>query len=281
MLSSRPAPPALRPPPNTPSTPTFPTSFPPFTLVTSYEDTSSEDEDGNDTDPHVLSSYGLLSSPESYIPPPSLSAPSPLSSSPGRYPHGCLRLRTPIRRPPLPNRTHGGWSCPRVVIGGCDSGPSSPVTPTPTVRTKPVYPGYLRSSPSSPIPSRPLPSPNSPAPLPILLRPLPSSQSALDPLPARNRSTTSDPMSDSETEVELDVEEDKELGETSSSDTCASDSDSDGVTLHYPHINGRVRVRAATLKPKSRTKLKPAKRPPIPRWDSSAEDLGVERAVLR
>src|ERR1700691_3586690 len=204
-LSSRPIPAALRPPPNTPLTPTFPSSLAPFTssLPTSYEDTSSSDHenDDEDEDPFTIASYGLLTPSESYLPPPASpsSSASPLSSSPKRYPHGCLRLRPPMCRPPLPKHTgsgtfggseHGGWSCPRVVVGGGDSGPSSPMTPTPTSRTKPIYPGYLRSSssPSSPTASRSSPCPNSPAPLPILLRPLPlthfASQSTSNPPPA-------------------------------------------------------------------------------------------------
>jgi hypothetical protein len=287
MPSSRSIPAALRPPLNTPLTPTFPTNLTPFTssLSTSYEDASSDNDDDDEiTDPHTLSSYGLLTPSESYLPPPSPSATSsisPLLSSPKRYPHGCLRLRPPIRRPSLPKRTsggtfegygyggYGGWSCPKVVIGGGDSAPPSPKPMTPTSRTKPSYPGYLRSpsTPSSPTSSRPSPSLNSPAPLPILLRPLPitnsTSLSPPHPLPTSLCSTTSDLTSDSETEVEPEVEG----GDTSSSDTCASDSDSeDGERRDY---SGFRRVRTSMLKSNPKMNGKSTKRPPIPKWDST------------
>jgi hypothetical protein len=82
-------------------------------------------------------------------------------------------------------------------------------------------------------------------------------------------------MSDSETEVEPELDEDIEGGDTSASDTCASDSDSeDGDGRDYRDIKRMMRVRASMLKSKSRSsmKLKSTKRPPIPRWDSSAKD---------
>jgi hypothetical protein len=295
---SRSIPAALRPPPNTPLTPTFPTSLAPFTssLSTSYEDPSVDsDADDDEPDPYTISSYGLVTPSESYIPPsPPSTPPSPLSSSPKRYPHGCLRLRPPIRRPPLPNRTsggtfsgygyggYGGWSCPKIVIGGNNSVPSSPITAVSTSTTKVAYPGYLRSPPSptspshSPTSCRPSPSPNSPVPLPIRLRPLPPPCSKNLPhpnaLPAHLRSNAIDLTSDSETDVEPELEDE---GDASASDTCASDSDSED-------ISGTVKVRVATLtsKPKSR-KHKSTMRLPIPNWDSSVEDEEVGEGVVK
>ena len=78
-----------------------------------------------------------------------------------------------------------------------------------------------------------------------------------------------------ETEVEPELDENIEGGDTSASDTCASDSDSeDGDGRDYRDIKRMMRVRVSMLKSKSRSSMKPksTKRPPIPRWVSSAKD---------
>ncbi|KIM82408.1 hypothetical protein PILCRDRAFT_820242, partial [Piloderma croceum F 1598] len=294
-LFPRPIPPALRPPPNTPLSPTFPTALNPLPIsrehISTLHEEAEEEEEEEGTDPNTLSSYGLLTPSETYTPTtPSL---SPLTSSPKRHPHSTLRLRLPIRRPPLPSRRiatgyggYAGWSRPRIVIGGNTSLPSSPVpiTQTPMKVKKWTYPGYLSSSPSptSPSPSisisastsTPPQHPTSPAPLPIRLRPIPltqhmslSASNALLPAHLRLRPVcvgvglgegmrSSD--SDSETEVE---DEDDKQEEGDASDTCASDSDSDGEVYDssYSPMDRKIGV-TSYLQNSARTtttKLKP------------------------
>ena len=102
---------APQPPPNTPLTPIFPT----LNHFTSTLPTNPESPEFDE--PDTLTSYGESTPIESYHPPM-----PPLSASPKRYAHGCLRLRLPVCRPPMPKRStisqgrYGGWS--RLVIGG-------------------------------------------------------------------------------------------------------------------------------------------------------------------
>lgn len=105
---------APQPPPNTPLTPTLPTLNRFTSTLPSNPEAPEFDE------PDTLTSYGDLTPVESYLPPM-----PPLPASPKRYAHGCLRLRLPVRRPPMPKRStiggysyggYGGWS--RLVIGG-------------------------------------------------------------------------------------------------------------------------------------------------------------------
>lgn len=116
---------APQPPPNTPLTPTFPTLLNPFTSVLpTYPEYGSDADAEDEGEPDTLISYGEVTPTESYHSPtpPSGSDTSPLGS-PKRHVHGCLLLRSPVRKPPMQKRNtfsgyggYGGWSN-RVIIG--------------------------------------------------------------------------------------------------------------------------------------------------------------------
>ena len=179
-----------------------------------------------------MTSYGELTPVESYHPPM-----PPLLASPKRYAHGCLRLRLPVRRPPMPNRStithggYGGWS--RLVIGGdavsyfiyhslmrihltlplLYQSPMSPKVPLIRSPISPSTPTLVVANMTSLSIVPPSPAPASPLPLPTRPRSSPYTT------PFRAYLTvSSDPTSDSETENELESHDD---GDT----TCVSESD--------------------------------------------------------